>query len=210
MSRTSITRGSSPLARGLRLDSRPDGALDRIIPARAGFTPRWSTSTSPPPDHPRSRGVYLIRGAGERVIRGSSPLARGLPAAGIRHEYHGRIIPARAGFTARQSRAACSATDHPRSRGVYEISCTAPRSKRGSSPLARGLPDEITEPTTFSGIIPARAGFTYYTRSVPPSGPDHPRSRGVYGWHDCDPVSEGGSSPLARGLRRQRRDRVLQ
>ena len=52
------SRGSSPLARGLRICSRSSASILRIIPARAGFT------CSPPPagpaatDHPRSRGVY--------------------------------------------------------------------------------------------------------------------------------------------------------
>ena len=32
------TRGSSPLARGLRVDIDPNGTAARIIPARAGFT----------------------------------------------------------------------------------------------------------------------------------------------------------------------------
>ena len=38
----SDTAGSSPLARGLRADIRLEQFRDRIIPARAGFTPgRW-------------------------------------------------------------------------------------------------------------------------------------------------------------------------
>ena len=32
------------------------------------------------------------------------------------------------------------------------------------------------------------------------STPDHPRSRGVYNFHDPDYFSRDGSSPLARGL----------
>ncbi|ERH20826.1 hypothetical protein HMPREF1979_03280, partial [Actinomyces johnsonii F0542] len=50
--------GSSPLARGLRVDDGEWQGPQRIIPARAGFTP---APASPPPsksDHPRSRGVY--------------------------------------------------------------------------------------------------------------------------------------------------------
>ena len=50
----------------------------------------------------------------------------------------------------------------------------------GSSPLARGLlHGDWLEPAVL-GIIPARAGFTRRGCCWPFSGPDHPRSRGVY------------------------------
>ena len=51
--------GSSPLARGLRASHSGSVKIERIIPARAGFTRQghvWSARSS---DHPRSRGVYL-------------------------------------------------------------------------------------------------------------------------------------------------------
>ena len=91
--------GSSPLARGLR--PRRDGVAEdqRIIPARAGFTGpppkpgRWRT------DHPRSRGVYVLRSMRRSAASGSSPLARGLPAFNIVSYRSSGIIPARAGFT---------------------------------------------------------------------------------------------------------------
>ena len=50
--------GSSPLARGLLTDCDGQWALAGIIPARAGFTPTATPSSSGPRDHPRSRGVY--------------------------------------------------------------------------------------------------------------------------------------------------------
>ena len=71
--------GSSPLARGLQPVRLGDGPQRRIIPARAGFTPRPRCRFRPARDHPRSRGVY--RSAACRASR----------CAGI--------IPARAGFT---------------------------------------------------------------------------------------------------------------
>ena len=50
-------------------------------------------------DHPRSRGVYGVRLTNSRAVRGSSPLARGLPR-GLDADADGcGIIPARAGFT---------------------------------------------------------------------------------------------------------------
>ena len=50
--------GSSPLARGLPQLLMEQFDLDRIIPARAGFTSSFWTFRSVLPDHPRSRGVY--------------------------------------------------------------------------------------------------------------------------------------------------------
>ena len=175
--------GSSPLARGLLARLADWRGEARIIPARAGFTrPGWEPSVSTA-DHPRSRGVYSSPVRTVSPTRGSSPLARGLPARNGVEVTGGRIIPARAGFTPPGT---------PR---------TTPR--RGSSPLARGLRSTAAWAAAAAGIIPARAGFTH--RRPPDRGPrgDHPRSRGVY-----QPLCRGitrktGSSPLARGLRQR-------
>ena len=113
------TPGSSPLARGLpdparRVDRRP-----RIIPARAGFTKRPSTTSTSRADHPRSRGVYQRRLVSRLRDEGSSPLARGLRNYYPKGTHHVRIIPARAGFTHSIAYQYQAAEDHPRSRGVY-------------------------------------------------------------------------------------------
>ena len=118
-------------------DVNPRGG---IIPARAGFTDDAIPPSAEGWDHPRSRGVYVALFPTCERLSGSSPLARGLQ----RRVTHGgrlvRIIPARAGFTARS---------------------TSTRSPRcGSSPLARGLPEGRRLPGPVAGIIPARAGFT--------------------------------------------------
>ena len=115
-----ISRGSSPLARGLPGRGRRAHPGRRIIPARAGFTPHQSQAQKKARDHPRSRGVYLrilvtkepnlldhprSRGvyasasAEDRYWYGSSPLARGL------HNAQNALIS--------------GGVDHPRSRGVY-------------------------------------------------------------------------------------------
>ena len=70
----------------------------------------------------------------------------------------------------------------------------------GSSPLARGLRQLGGLDVDGSRIIPARAGFTWRTRSARTRGPDHPRSRGVYKSTVLNIVQQLGSSPLARGL----------
>ena len=119
-----------------------------------------------------------------RVSPGSSPLARGL-----RVGVHGlvgqpRIIPARAGFTPAPASTPGSSTDHPRSRGVYQVLENVEQSVQR--------------------IIPARAGFTPRTAKPLCGTPDHPRSRGVYiRGRDTDTPTQG-SSPLARGLQSHR------
>ena len=112
-------QGSSPLARGLRALQRVRPVNRRIIPARAGFTSSHEAEEDPGQDHPRSRGVYSSRSASRGASRGSSPLARGLPRTRDNAPQCRRIIPARAGFTARVT--------------TSENPCG------GSSPLARGL-----------------------------------------------------------------------
>ena len=195
--------GSSPLARGLLESFQHSQTVRRIIPARAGFT----ASRGPPrrrwPDHPRSRGVYKLLGLTEGKLFGSSPLARGLPMASLRVVYRVRIIPARAGFTPYRMRRCSPCADHPRSRGVYWSRILATLSRRGSSPLARGL--RVTAPLESDrrGIIPARAGFTRSAGCCRTRCWDHPRSRGVYAGRRLRPAGTRGSSPLARGLRWQ-------
>ena len=181
--------GSSPLARGLRLRGAAEGGDQRIIPARAGFTRRSVARVVQLPDHPRSRGVYGASGL---------DLHAGL-----------RIIPARAGFTCASAAGRSPTGDHPRSRGVYGgITFPVPCSL-GSSPLARGLHVLRSVTSGGSGIIPARAGFTGQSRAPARILRDHPRSRGVYSRSAGSGRPMPGSSPLARGLPRQRHRAVV-
>ena len=178
--RPSGSRGSSPLARGLLVREVVGKPLERIIPARAGFTLRRTHPDLDARDHPRSRGVYPRAHHARRTPDGSSPLARGLRRGGRGRALARRIIPARAGFTRSAGRRRGSRRDHPRSRGVYCVRSQPSASDRGSSPLARGLQAITATDGQAVGIIPARAGFT----------------RGVHGRAGAHP----GSSPLARGL----------
>ena len=111
---------------------------------------------------------------------GSSPLARGLLGVGGLRLLSWRIIPARAGFTSPAWRPAEASRDHPRSRGVYHVLHAVRYPTRGSSPLARGLPELDRCGFEGQGIIPARAGFTWLFPIVSCRRWDHPRSRGVY------------------------------
>ena len=198
--RISSGRGSSPLARGLRGTAYHYPCRVGIIPARAGFTSRPSPRASRPRDHPRSRGVYARAGRGGGGGGGSSPLARGLHVLAGGAGCDNGIIPARAGFTRRPPGRPRHAPDHPRSRGVYPRPPRGPPSRRGSSPLARGLLRRRPPRGDPARIIPARAGFTPIPRRRIPAIQDHPRSRGVYPDVFAATYQETGSSPLARGL----------
>ena len=192
--------GSSPLARGLPPPPALGGGAPRIIPARAGFTIWFKPLSVSPVDHPRSRGVYVTVNDAQLRRAGSSPLARGLLIE-RKIEISGvRIIPARAGFTARVYQPLRAVWDHPRSRGVYPRGPRGPSAPGGSSPLARGLRALISVLCPNTGIIPARAGFTGQPILSATVAQDHPRSRGVYDGSDPDGTLVRGSSPLARGL----------
>ena len=194
--------GSSPLARGLLAAGSPPALGRRIIPARAGFTaPCWPPACAAR-DHPRSRGVYCAPRGRACTVAGLSPLARGLRSNSGWVPDAAGIIPARAGFTRRCAGSGSSRRDHPRSRGVYLVMFVLADSASGSSPLARGLPAADPGADPARGIIPARAGFTGRTRRGRLPGQDHPRSRGVYAMESAGILSQIGSSPLARGLRR--------
>ena len=135
-----------------------------------------------------------------RITSGSSPLARGLP---VRVDGEGGtrgIIPARAGFTSYVSRETDEHRDHPRSRGVYLGRSFHTPNPPGSSPLARGLLMGAGYAFEGMGIIPARAGFTYFGLLSAHDAGDHPRSRGVYETLHPATLTVLGSSPLARGL----------
>ena len=152
-----------------------------IIPARAGFTGSTATFRVTVEDHPRSRGVYgsILRACHDAA--GSSPLARGLRGVGGPRPGRPGIIPARAGFTRVILAKRKNGLDHPRSRGVYTGLRFSPPRPPGSSPLARGLRPRRKSCAAETGIIPARAGFTWRRRTICPR--------------------RNGSSPLARGLR---------
>ena len=193
--------GSSPLARGLPI---PNGVIDwdkRIIPARAGFTRSQMHQCCPFEDHPRSRGVYGPLQVTYPGYFGSSPLARGLPVADGAPVQQDGIIPARAGFTVTAATRPVVLPDHPRSRGVYGDGRHSAGRVTGSSPLARGLLNEIWVHDGNRRIIPARAGFTLHSFLPFPLMTDHPRSRGVYPAPCTSRPTSAGSSPLARGLR---------
>jgi len=222
-SRTMV--GSSPLARGAPPRRRRSRWAGRLIPARAGSTRSSIAGSACPSAHPRSRGEHTSRGAGQKSPSGSSPLARGALSEGLHVERGERLIPTRAGSTYWRLVTSTWRPAHPRSRGEHTSRGAGQKSPSGSSPLARGALDQHDHAEGRRRLIPARAGSTACHPQPGPAVPAHPRSRGSTGSRPARPAarpahprSRGehsprapatpaahGSSPLARGARRQRR-----
>ena len=175
------TWGSSPHTRGLRRFRWVVVSYTRIIPAHAGFTGARRAHEVPAADHPRTRGVYLLKTGTAPGIPGSSPHTRGLRGAEVHPWAPIRIIPAHAGFTRPRRSRGPGPRDHPRTRGVYGHDSPRWRSgpgssphtrglrihdhvesrlRRGSSPHTRGLPLLTMGCQEKTRIIPAHAGFT--------------------------------------------------
>ena len=137
--RVVTTSGSSPHTRGLHGGRGPAGAGGRIIPAHAGFTPRWWGTRAGVSDHPRTRGVYYKYETEGTYTYGSSPHTRGLRDRFWWDAGETGIIPAHAGFTRTGPPPGRRPGDHPRTRGVYVPREETGGWEAGSSPHTRGL-----------------------------------------------------------------------
>ena len=172
--------GSSPLSRGIPVNTAPRSSAAGIIPALAGNTHPPDGSVWRLLDHPRSRGEYALDSRLTRETNGSSPLSRGIPRNSTSPSTCSGIIPALAGNTATPSRRAGTCPDHPRSRGEYSFANPMGLYENGSSPLSRGIPGLPTRNGPCTRIIPALAGNTSFQWELTLGRWDHPRSRGEY------------------------------
>ena len=93
--------GSSPRMRGKRALPEPIKLHLRIIPAHAGQTHPYTSTTMWASDHPRACGANVVHFAGFVVLHGSSPRMRGKRGFGRGGRRRLRIIPAHAGQTFR-------------------------------------------------------------------------------------------------------------
>ena len=152
--------GSSPRARGTRVELAAVLAGGRFIPASAGNTTRSSRPRRRMPVHPRERGEHVNSCSTAKHGYGSSPRARGTPGAD-RHGGAGlRFIPASAGNTIRASTSTPSRPVHPRERGEHFPSVDPVVVADGSSPRARGTQDVSRDALVHHRFIPASAGNT--------------------------------------------------
>ena len=143
-------------------------------------TTRYDLHDLPGKFHPRSRGEYLLMIWIIGMMRGSSPLTRGIPRDGRLHF----VVP----------------EVHPRSRGEYYDDGVCDICNGGSSPLTRGIPSAINDWEIANGFIPAHAGNTSGQKSALCSMKVHPRSRGEYMGRNKAAYYLLGSPPLTRGI----------
>ena len=159
--------GSSPLARGTPLIPAHQAAAVGLIPARAGNTIFSRFSTVPAWAHPRSRGEHGFAVVFPAPGGGSSPLARGTHPYCHPARTRNGLIPARAGNTSRCGHSVRPGRAHPRSRGEHIDASELFVAQKGSSPLARGTRFLRRQGNQGRGLIPARAGNTTSSSSIP-------------------------------------------
>ena len=174
----SMTMGSSPLTRGkheARTAREPGLGL---IPAYAGKTRIRPCRACRSRAHPRSRGENAPGMASASWFQGSSPLMRGKPCgAGLGCPGPG-LIPDHAGKTLPILSVLALVRAHPRSRGENSLPYSSIVLWKGSSPLTRGRRSRLNSVHGVLGFIPAHAGKTARSPSVPSSRTAHPRSCG--------------------------------
>ena len=194
-----LTAGSSPLVRGAQLSVFLPVPMVGIIPARAGSTFRHDAGGLRAQDHPRSCGEHdpLVRA--KSGLLGSSPLVRGALVSRDLVFVVGGIIPARAGSTPAQAASVRRRRDHPRSCGEHHPEQHQGQHGEGSSPLVRGALGRSSRYWPVPGIIPARAGSTFSSRTGACRARDHPRSCGEHLLLCVVGTIIAGSSPLVRG-----------
>ena len=135
-------------------------ARGRIIPAHAGQTWATATTSTQPPDHPRTCGANRSSDTRPIVCRGSSPHMRGKLGVPDDADVDDRIIPAHAGQTRPRRGVRRGRADHPRTCGANRL-CRGHRPRlRGSSPHMRGKHKSARHRHHLHRIIPAHAGQT--------------------------------------------------
>ena len=196
-----IKTGSSPRVRGKQRRRKSTRSRMGLIPARAGKTPQGHPRPSWRWAHPRACGENASLVVAESQNPGSSPRVRGKHWLDARVNAIQRLIPARAGKTPVGLAQSPGTQAHPRACGenfsLYDLQNLLP----GSSPRVRGKLNMYDNPTSFTGLIPARAGKTAGSWSGCGSGGAHPRACGENSSAIVIPLPVTGSSPRVRGKR---------
>ena len=200
----STGEGSSPRVRGKRRIGRIPARPVRLIPARAGKTPRTAGRGARGRAHPRACGENSLARPWNARENGSSPRVRGKPPGRQRRPGGEGLIPARAGKTPSGRRSPRDVPAHPRACGENAAVIWMVAGPLGSSPRVRGKRGRGREGRRLRGLIPARAGKT--VRAPPGSGgrAAHPRACGENRTSRRLGPGAGGSSPRVRGKPRVR------
>ena len=193
--------GSSPHARGTRVNKLRQELHRRFIPACAGNTASHRRRDSRETVHPRMRGEHVIMPFWALAIIGSSPHARGTRTVRKLEQMRPRFIPACAGNTFYSAPLITPIPVHPRMRGEHVSCCLIAAASSGSSPHARGTRQSRRGSPIRRRFIPACAGNTFHLHFRLKLFTVHPRMRGEHRVMRCLSNHHCGSSPHARGTR---------
>ncbi len=172
--------GSSPRARGTRLNGNKHQVGRRFIPAGAGNTRDRLAADDVEAVHPRGRGEHSCRRSTSRPNDGSSPRARGTLRTAVDSQHAARFIPAGAGNTRNTAGRRRLGSVHPRGRGEHVPTAFQGDKSRGSSPRARGTRLHQVQRRRHGRFIPAGAGNTIASSTRRGMPPVHPRGRGEH------------------------------
>ena len=189
-----LADGSSPHARGTRIQHEETILQMRFIPACAGNACLPAPKSGCPTVHPRMRGERQTSPSSRSSMSGSSPHARGTRPIPSSSPMIIGFIPACAG-NAISGRPECrDAAVHPRMRGERRARCVLVRPHDGSSPHARGT-RAVAAPASGQGrFIPACAGNARGSSGGRWRRPVHPRMRGERACLNRRPCSQSAAS----------------
>ncbi len=129
----------------------------------------------------------------------SSPPARGSSLRQTRGDGGEQVVPARAGIFPHLHRLCPGRGGRPRPRGDLPRPWPLTKTRRSSSPPARGSSRRSWPAGCSSGVVPARAGIFPAPRVSCSPGWSRPRPRGDLPAHGPPGPAPGESSPPARG-----------
>ncbi len=191
--------GSSPRARGTGESPARGQPIPRFIPACAGNSASSGSEGGEITVHPRVRGEQGQRGRVALFLDGSSPRARGTDIVGLLGGESRRFIPACAGNRSSKEQHVIFVTVHPRVRGEQRLCTRSAWKCYGSSPRARGTDRGHERANDCRRFIPACAGNRQREATVRGAAAVHPRVRGEQLVALSIMLTDGGSSPRARG-----------
>ncbi len=150
------------------------------------------------------RGEHLRHVTPGGQAGGSSPHARGAQDLNTGKLVDTGLIPACAGSTTGHALNVSRCAAHPRMRGEHACMDSSTSCMYGSSPHARGAQRGPTRVRPHDRLIPACAGSTARRSGPRPPRWAHPRMRGEHLMPILSAILLKGSSPHARGARRDR------
>ncbi len=194
-----VDRGSTPRARGTRLQGCNGRRRRRFNPACAGNTSALSTTRVRWPVQPRVRGEHFGGRPPLLPFSGSTPRARGTRQSTQRRQIPARFNPACAGNTHASVRRAGTSAVQPRVRGEHRRTCASSSRRRGSTPRARGTRWGASPSSSQPWFNPACAGNTHPCAAPAQETSVQPRVRGEHTAINQPPFHASGSTPRARG-----------